>query len=477
MKVLSSPSSGDGANVSCDNSILPCPKPEKLPKMTIRASLFFDGTGNNKTNSRMRRENLQSDKKNKIPFLKLLRESFESDFTNVSKLHDFILPDSTVTHSFSIYIEGVGTIDGEADNLIDIGFGVGLGGAQKIKVVSETGDEERIGTGVKDKVSKSLDLLAARIGQLEGSKQIEYIYLDLFGFSRGAAAARNFIHTALNEPNQCLRDRLARLGYSVNSIEVIFVGLFDTVAAYGMNYSNDTADLNLDAIRNAKRVVQLAAAEEYRENFILTAINSALNGTQIFLPGAHADIGGGYVAKGEEKRLSLYELSGIDPPHAEVLLDHDRNWFVRAGWYNEAELTTVDNSTEGSYDFKIIANRKNISNEYSRIPLHLMADFAAEQGLNFSPYLYQENPIPDELSEIKSSLDNYVAGPGISGESQPSDWYDNNSEMMRYLRHNYLHFSAQYGSYYSAYYGYGMKPRFEKNGEFLIRKREIHDDA
>lgn len=469
MKVLSSPSSGNRANVPCDNSTTPCPKPEKLPKMTIRASLFFDGTGNNKANTRMRIENRQYDKKNKIPFLKLLRESFENDFTNVSKLHDFILPDSTVTHSFSIYIEGIGTIDGEADNLIDMGLGVGLGGAQKIKVVSEAGEEERIGTGVKDKVSRSLDLLAARIGQLEGSKQIEYIHLDLFGFSRGAAAARHFIHVALSEPNQCLKDRLVRLGYSVNSIEIIFVGLFDTVASYGIRHGNDTADLSLDAISQAKRVVQLAAAEEYRENFILTAINSASNGTQIFLPGAHSDIGGGYIDKGEEKYLRLYELSGIGPPHEEVILEHQRDWFVRAGWYNEAELSTVVNLKETGCDYAIIANRKNISNGYSRIPLHLMAAFAAEQGLNFSAELYRINPVPEELSEIKSTLDNYVAGLSSSGESHPSDWYDDNSEVMRYLRHNYLHFSA--------HYGFGMQPRFEKNGEFLIRKREIHDDA
>src|SRR4029079_14671764 len=86
-------------------------------------------------------------------------------------------------------------------------------------------------------------------------------------FSRGAAAARHFVYKMMREEGQTLLDRLRDRGFSVGSVAVKFVGLFDTVASFGYAHYNDTRDLDLDAIAAADYVVQLAAAPEPRGDF------------------------------------------------------------------------------------------------------------------------------------------------------------------------------------------------------------------
>jgi len=151
--------------------------------------------------------------------------------------------------------------------------------------------------------------------------------LDVFGFSRGAAAARHFIHQAMLD-KQIQNQLVDELKYKLQpkAVKVHFVGLYDTVSihgvlktALGIGYSN-TISLNLDAITHAKQVVQLAAADEHREYFSLTDIHSARgNGREIFLPGVHSDIGGAYRDAGNEKQV-IYEDYGysLDDANKEV---------------------------------------------------------------------------------------------------------------------------------------------------------------
>jgi hypothetical protein len=67
-------------------------------------------------------------------------------------------------------------------------------------------------------------------------------------------------------------------------------------------FQNDVPELHLtfDSDPRVMKVVQLAAADEYRLNFSLTTIGSALRlnkGFELTLPSAHSDIGGGYAPK------------------------------------------------------------------------------------------------------------------------------------------------------------------------------------
>lgn len=101
--------------------------------------------------------------------------SFSNDFTNVARLYK-----CCEQNTYAIYIEGIGTLDNRRD--VDDGFQYGSGI-----------------TGVRGKVRKGCEKLADRIkviirNSLNADKQITKIYIDTFGFSRGAAAARNFAY-------------------------------------------------------------------------------------------------------------------------------------------------------------------------------------------------------------------------------------------------------------------------------------------
>ena len=79
------------------------------------------------------------------------------------------------------------------------------------------------------------------------------------------------------------------------------MGLYDTVASFGIGHGTDTSDLKLDSITKARFVYHLASDDEYRDNFPLTNINSCgLRGIEFILPGVHSDIGGSYLNNDEE---------------------------------------------------------------------------------------------------------------------------------------------------------------------------------
>ncbi|WP_262152351.1 DUF2235 domain-containing protein [Chryseobacterium foetidum] len=99
--------------------------------------------------------------------------SFSNDFTNVARLYKCCEQDK-----YAIYVEGIGTVDNRRD--VDDGFQYGSGF-----------------TGVRGKVRLGCSRLADRIKVLidqksNENKDLDIIYIDVFGFSRGAAAARNF---------------------------------------------------------------------------------------------------------------------------------------------------------------------------------------------------------------------------------------------------------------------------------------------
>ncbi len=378
--------------------------PPVEPRVSIRASLFFDGTLNNRTNVAHGAANGGGG-------------SYGNDYSNVSKLENFWSTDTAADHSFSFYVEGIGTRDLMGDVPQGMVEGRGI-------------------TGVMAKVESGIQQLISRIDALGSNKRIDYIHLDAFGFSRGAAAARYFVFAALKREGKTLRDRLVARGYSVNSVEVKFIGLFDTVASYGFIHTDDTRDLELDAISSAERVVQLAAAEEHRKNFPLTNIESAKNGREVFLPGAHSDVGGGYMHDTTED-LQVFDIDTSWLNKAESgALGRERAWLVYSGWY------TADEIAEPNYWNEIKATRSGISNRYSRIPLHLMGRFAAESGVVFASRMRVVHPVPKELSTVEAAIEPYAFS---SATSSPSDWWRDNSELMKALRHGYLHFSAFYG--------------------------------
>lgn len=105
----------------------------------------------------------------------------------------------------------------------------------------------------------------------------------VFGFSRGAALARKFA-TVLLEAD-------ARR-------TVAFLGVFDTVAAMGGLISSDVVIEQGALHERVQRAVHVVAIDEDRVAFTPTLIDSdaddAKRVTEIWFPGVHGDVGGGY---------------------------------------------------------------------------------------------------------------------------------------------------------------------------------------
>lgn len=406
--------------------------PDKAPKIkpvTIRVSIFFDGTLNNRANS-------YQAKTTQLGFE--AGSSYENDFSNIAKLELLYTKDQEADYSDSIYMEGIGTEDHKKDN--SYGYGLGMGD-----------------TGVTGKVKKNIELLRAKIKYFvpEPSVPISYVYLDVFGFSRGAAAARYWIHLILEDTwnTNALKKWLTKQGYSVGEVKIKFVGLFDTVASCGVNHSNDTSELSLDSVSKAERVVQLAAADEHRVNFRLTNIKSSgAKGSQIFLPGVHSDIGGSYYNNYSED-LTIFSAHSLSEKILSAQIKNEKDWLIASGWCKESEVTLVDrvecNYLENggvivTYFTTINVQRSSIKNTYSRIPLHLMAKLAKDSSVIFKKTLATLHPIPTDLQWIKDEVDKIDATK--SEDQQIDSWRNDRRECMKKLRHDYFHFSAFYGA-------------------------------
>ena len=114
--------------------------------------------------------------------------------------------------------------------------------------------------------------------------------LFLFGFSRGAAIARQFavkLETALPDKNPKVR----------------FMGVFDTVASMGIKDFNLKSDEkpvsdvlfeNQTIAKIVQEALHILALDERRKAFQPTLMNKEDRVTEVWFSGVHSDIGGGF---------------------------------------------------------------------------------------------------------------------------------------------------------------------------------------
>jgi hypothetical protein len=387
--------------------------------LNVTIGVFFDGTMNNKTNIHEKEIQSKSYKDTVGWISKKGDDSYESDYSNVARLVKYYTnKDTIIDKQFSIYIEGIGTIDKGRDSST---IGDHSGGAFGAGV-----------TGIRAKVKNGCKQIAERL-KTKDLKLVQTLTLDVFGFSRGSAAARNFIYEVTRSENfiyikdienfpdtQCYEKpkdgKLGRgfLGYHlkdnkiiVSTIIIRFIGLFDTVSAYSpdtmydTDFDDDVRELHLDAISKANKVVHLTAADEHRENFALTNISStgaspissstdgditiqtavSKKSIQLSLPGVHSDIGGCYIKNMDEKVFNILAA----PVHKQ---QKEKERLIANGWYLENEL--IVNSLENLY------GEREINNQYSFIPLHMMCEFAN----NYKDNLFDKNSIENTVYKI-----------------------------------------------------------------------------
>ncbi|XFC37864.1 DUF2235 domain-containing protein [Stenotrophomonas indicatrix] len=256
----------------------------------LRIGLFFDGTRNNAHNlaqghrqtPRPRPALLRAD--DDSTYQSRLTSSYDNGATNVARLHQ-LYPDSRRTPgsvpSLAIYVEGVGTRDDAEDDLIGLAFGIGA-------------------SGVQAKVQRALQvLLPAALSALASQWRapLHSVQLDLFGYSRGAASARDVANHLRGWDATRWRQLLLQAGlpcstdFALPRPTLRFIGLFDTVVAVNGGRADEHPRIALPA-GIAEAVLQLSARDEHRQHYALTTV--APTHPEIALPGVHANIGGGY---------------------------------------------------------------------------------------------------------------------------------------------------------------------------------------
>lgn len=125
----------------------------------------------------------------------------------------------------------------------------------------------------------------------------------VFGFSRGGALARKFASMILTDNPDC---------------EVSFLGVFDTVAAMngihrkGEKLSSDVLFENGTLNKRVKRAVHIVSLDEDRVPFAPTLINKDVKKPnrilEVWFPGVHGDIGGGYWFDGLSDRALQFMI-------------------------------------------------------------------------------------------------------------------------------------------------------------------------
>lgn len=411
--------------------------PEDSLNNTLNVSLniFFDGTQNNKTNTEKGKDYKKSNGEN---------DSYTNDFSNVARGYDAVDPNASF--QIKLYIEGIGTENEESDDVFpDVATGMG-------------------DRGIVAKVVKACVNAPGTLKKYR-SKEIDILKVNVFGFSRGAAAARYFLHiatspaiiynrlpdnkvqvtapgsyqgmedknTILTLTNNTLLDQhgyfaacLLDNDFKIKKIEINFVGLYDTVASHGFYHGNDSQDLHLNAVKKAHFVLQLSSDDEYRENFDLTNIDSAgLHGLELTLPGVHSDIGGSYVNNAQEVSALYYKKEGYYNKmihHSDQEIIKLKKIVINEGWYKTHQIEAgilhksaintkiKKGSIEDVEKYYAVLGIRNLYNTYDQIPLFLMFHFSKDAKVHYDDdYITENHSIKDKfIKSVCNNLNNYV---------------------------------------------------------------------
>lgn len=408
---------------------------QPIGAITLRIGVFFDGTGNNHGNSVVPGGAVDAG-----------LGSYGNAPSNVALLHGLYREgsDEPARVYFKCYVEGIGTWAGQGDSVFAQATGRGS-------------------SGVLARVAQAVQMIAGQMGAwLVGHPQAQVAALefDLFGFSRGAAAARHLAND-LGKGGDSLLARTGVLGEGFDwraGLVINFIGLFDTVAAIveplkgNFSPANDRyAGLQLGLAEGvARQVVQLVAADEQRHNFPLVRSDN-----DIVVPGAHSDVGGGYLECMTEQVLlskphsnlvpsrtpveqtQAYTLTAgrlaTDPAHTSAARPHVLTW--------EAPVERSDPRDEPyKRVYAAIYREREVRGHLSRVYLRIMRELAVRAQVPFAELDERAAAfwLPQELQGISDKLHDFALGrseePGLTREQR------------QLLEARYIHASAHWNA-------------------------------
>lgn len=237
----------------------------------ISVGIFFDGTGNNGVNILSPDKPLNNN------------ESYYGTFTNIYKLYSLFIGDE------KIYIEGIGTVTGIEDS----------------NFAMATCANPPYGNGYSsdDKLQKVWDF----VKDIAHDETREY-HFYIYGFGRGGMLARTLCNQLLTHSSQ-------------KNFRIKFLGAFDTVESKPFN----TYNLNIPV--QVENALHICAVNESRFFFPLTGFfenskamqdqkseNQSCVWKEVFVPGDHADIGGGYLEGPQSVYIST-DFMNVDDLH------------------------------------------------------------------------------------------------------------------------------------------------------------------
>ncbi|OUY08934.1 phospholipase effector Tle1 domain-containing protein [Acinetobacter populi] len=392
-------------------------------------NVFFDGTKNNLYN-------IDAHDRFKAQIAKNAKdyESYTNAYSNVAHLYSNRLLKKGISW---VYIEGMGSSKYQEDSTRGFAFGSGE-------------------TGIVERAKSAFNAIQQKLKDDQGQIKPNILILNVFGFSRGAATARHFVHLAKTQP-RLFKD----WGISANRIRFGFIGIFDTVSSFqdfgidkktavfglsgaGYNavnpdFDDDVNELSLDfrALdsndKKITKVCHIVACDEYREYFSLTNIIAAIRdkyGLEILMNGAHSDIGGSYP-------------SGLSDGY-HISNDKLKNWFLDQGFYKTDNIKTLQKVNPRAISPGHLASRKNIPNDYHKISLKIMRLIAQQfGGLTFNKnILVHEQKIPNGI--LKELIVRQPAT--VIKNLQWGNRLDlclKDQAQVQNLRHQYLHWSAR----------------------------------
>lgn len=457
-----------GGGPTNEESLSPIAAEPPKPIVRVEAGVFFDGTGNNRGNIQsypgLVEQCLAAKEAGRISeeecSMEIAQESGDSYLgaeTNVSKLEYLyqkgkVTEGHQITHSLSVYVEGVGTMFGDQDS--DIGLGTGLGG-QGLIAKTEMGAKE----------------LTAVI-EVQSEEKVDELILDVFGFSRGAATARHFVNEVIKAEDGALGIAFRESGLQwPDKVTIRFLGIYDTVAAIlnlpGLDFSpgndkNDPANISLSA-GSVQYVAHLTADHERRQNFALNSLRDKSgdlppNFGEWALPGVHSDIGGGYhdtwqeevevrppllVVSNEGHHQDTEDTFEYDLMRQQLDEVEGEKWF---GHHNPSGALEIrvqgpeDGAIPGQtgpHESLHLWMSREVRGEYSRITLHVMRDLAVKNGVPFKDITEDQNEmvIPDDLSEIAAAIEDHVLNGAL---------LELTDDQRAFLKQRYIHHSDHY---------------------------------
>ena len=196
----------------------------------------------------------------------------------------------------------------------------------------------------------------------------------------------------------------------------------------------------------------MVAADEYRALFALTDITSArTRGTEIILPGAHSDVGGG----NKEVEFEKYFMSGSNNWGEGKCRGYLSFKELKEGrWIPKEEAGRLENIREinGSEVLSVYASNlgRNVYTQYSRVPLQIMHSFAKEKGMKVIPAVwdYVSKLYDSSLQSLCRDLSRLaLQGKSIYRRDQRGVPYIPDSDPIKQkvlnIRFRYIHLSAK----------------------------------